>query len=289
MIVKDYQFYDTLFEAVAVLDKSGKIIYSNHFFSTLFKVSPRVIAKLDNLFQLFDDNGPFPKALFDRIIKEPGSYVSKEIELITQKEMTNSHVVIKLSTLTDQNILICFNNISIEKKLYNKYRTQLDELKDSHLQILQADKLSTIGELTAEISHEISNPLTIATGNVEILEEFLAKEKLKSKEVIDTCMKDIVDSHNRITSIILNMKTFLHSKTKEEEREYVDLKQVILESIKFMTPSYNENEITINTIFKENDIVGLINKVKIEQVLVNLLSNALDALVDSIPKIQMSL
>ena len=206
--MNSYQLYDTLFEAVAVLDTNGKIVYTNHFFSTLFKASPRVIKKLDNLFEFFCSDGPFPKNLFDKIISNSGSYVSKEINLITE-EATSKHVVIKLSTLEDRNILICFNNISIEKKLYNKYRIQLNELKDSHLQILQADKLSTIGELSAGIGHEISNPLTIAAGNIEILENYLSKEELKEQEVITTCLQDVTDSHNRITSIIFNMKTFL--------------------------------------------------------------------------------
>lgn len=250
-------------------------------FQHFFKASPRVINKLDNLFELFESPGLFPKDLFDRAIVEAGSYVSEEIDLMSTEGDSPAQVVIKVSSLENNNILICFNDISIEKKLYNKYRTQLNELKKSHSQILQADKLATIGELSAGISHEISNPLTIAAGNIEILEELLRKNKPENREMIQTCIQDIVESHGRINSIILNMKSFLHNKTEEDEKEYCDLETVILDSIKFVTPSYNDNKVMLQTTFDEKDLVALVNKLKIEQVLINLLSNALDALVDS--------
>jgi len=49
----------------------------------------------------------------------------------------------------------------------------------------------------------------------------------------------------------------------------------------FVTPSYNDHKVLLKSTFEEKDLVGLVNKVKIEQVIVNLLSNALDALVDA--------
>ncbi|MCO4794147.1 MAG: response regulator [Bacteriovoracaceae bacterium] len=279
--MEKYNLYDTLFEAIAVVDKNAKILYSNHFFSTLFKASPRVIKKLDTIFELFDLHSPFPKDLFDKAVKEGGNFVSEEMEVLSTEGNTSSHVVIKVTTLSDGNFLISFNDISIEKKLYDKYRVQLEELKKTHTQILQADKLATIGELSAGISHEISNPLTIAAGSMELLTDLLDEEQEDSENLIQGCIDDIIESHNRINSIILNMKSFLHSQAEEDEREYCDLESVIIDSIKFVTPSYNENNVLLKSTFEEKDLVGLVNKVKIEQVMVNLLSNALDALVDS--------
>jgi signal transduction histidine kinase/CheY-like chemotaxis protein len=280
--VNNYTLYDTLFNAVTVLDTKGKILYSNHYFSILFKMSPRVIKKINTIFELFNGKGEFPNAIFERVINEPGSYVSEEIELQINELDTQCTVVIKFTSLEDKNILVCFNDISIETKLHSKYRTQLSELKNSHLQILQADKLATIGELSAGISHEISNPLTIAAGNIEIIEVLILEEKLKNEDLIKDSIRDVVESHNRITSIILNMKSFLRQQTEEEEeeREYCNLEEVILDSIKFTNPSFKKHNIKIVQNFSKKDIVALINRTKILQVLVNLLSNALDILVE---------
>ncbi|TNE95140.1 MAG: response regulator [Deltaproteobacteria bacterium] len=278
--MEKYHILDTLFEAIAIVDKKAKIVYSNHFFSTLFKASPRVIRKLETVFELFESHTPFPKDLFEKSL-QGGDYVSEEIDLMSTEGDSPCHVVVKTTKLEDGNVLISFNDISIEKKLYDKYRLQLEELKKSHAQIVQADKLATIGELSAGISHEISNPLTIATGSMEILEEVLDSDMENKDEVVRTCIADVVESHARINSIILNMKSFLHSQTEEDEREYCDLEKVILDSIKFVTPSYNDHKVLLKSTFDEKDLVGLVNKVKIEQVIVNLLSNALDALVDA--------
>ena len=243
--MNNYTLYDTLFNAVTVLDTKGKILYSNHYFSILFKMSPRVIKKINTIFELFNGKGEFPNAIFERVINEPGSYVSEEIELQINELDTQCTVVIKFTSLEDKNILVCFNDISIETKLHSKYRTQLSELKNSHLQILQADKLATIGEHSAGISHEISNPLTIAAGNIEIIEVLILEEKLKNEDLIKDSIRDVVESHNRITSIILNMKSFLRQQTEEEEeeREYCNLEEVILDSIKFTNPSFKKHNI----------------------------------------------
>lgn len=276
-----FKLLDTLFEAIVIVDDKAKILYSNHFFSTLFKASPRVIRKLDNVFDLFEGHTPFPKELFEKARDDGGDYVSEEIDLMSTEGESPCHVVLKFTKLEDNSVLISFNDISIEKKLYDKYRLQLEELKKTHAQILQADKLATIGELSAGISHEISNPHTIATGSMEILEEMMNSDMEDKDEIIKGCMEDIVESHSRINSVILNMKSFLHSQTEEEEKEYCDLEKVILDSIKFVTPSYNDHKVLLKSTFEEKDLVGLVNKVKIEQVIVNLLSNALDALVDA--------
>ena len=223
----------------------------------------------------------FPRELFEKTRDNEGDYVSEELELFSIERDSPCHVVLKFTKIEDERILISFNDINIEKKLYEKYRLQLEELKKSHTQILQADKLATIGELSAGISHEISNPLTIATGSMEILEEVLNSESENKDELIKNCIADVVESHNRINSIILNMKSFLHNQAEEEEREYCDLEKIILDSIKFVTPYYNEHKVVLKSTFDEKDLVALVNKVKVEQVIVNLLSNALDALVDS--------
>ena len=254
-----YKILDTLFEAVAIVDKNAKIEYSNHYFSTLFKASPRVIKKLDSIFDLFGPQTSFPRELFEKARDNEGDYVSEELELFSIERDSPCHVVLKFTKIEEGRILISFNDINIEKKLYEKYRLQLEELKKSHTQILQADKLATIGELSAGISHEISNPLTIATGSMEILEEVLNSESENKDELIKNCIADVVESHNRINSIILNMKSFLHNQAEEEEREYCDLEKIILDSIKFVTPYYNEHKVVLKSTFDEKDLVALVN------------------------------
>lgn len=276
-----FSYLDTLFEAAAVIDKQGSLVYYNHNFSTLFQASPRILRKVKKIDELFTEENPFPNSLLDQALENPGTYLSGEIDIKSTEQAEASHVVVKLTSLGEDQFLVCFNDMSIEHKLYSKYRLQINELKQNHNQILQSDKLTTIGEITASISHEISNPLTIAAGNLEVLEETIEDEKLDDEETVVGCLQDIKESHERITAIIRNMKTFLHNENEDDSCEYVNLQSVVEDSLKFLNPVLTEKKVKLQTEFKEKDIVGLVNRGKIEQVLVNLVNNAVDALMEA--------
>ena len=102
--MSEYALLDTLFEAAAVLDAKGKIIYFNHHFSTVFKASPRIIKKLNSIYDLFDASLPFPKDLLPQAINGSGSYLSEELDLLSKDQDGPVHVVIKLTSLTKENI-----------------------------------------------------------------------------------------------------------------------------------------------------------------------------------------
>ena len=203
-----FNYLDSLFEPVAIIDSNRSIIYYNHYFSTFFKASPRVIKKLNRIGELF--TGFDLTDLIEKSISSKSIQISKEVEIKTQ-DNTEYHVVFKVVP-HEENFLVSINDITIEKSLYTKYRYQIDELKSVHNQIIQADKLTTIGEITASISHEVSNPLTIASGTIELLKALTEEGDLDSQsEMITSCINDVDEAFARINSIIKGMKDFLHN------------------------------------------------------------------------------
>ena len=56
-----------------------------------------------------------------------------------------------------------------EEELENIKKT-LEELKETQLQLVQSEKMASLGILTAGIAHEINNPLTVIKGNIDLLE-----------------------------------------------------------------------------------------------------------------------
>ncbi len=268
-----YGLYDNIFEPVVVVNDKLEINYFNHSFSVFTQASPRVIKQkktIDNMIQL-------EKSSLADLIKEAKN---KNAVTLGQEERlslvggdSEFFAVVKVAP-HNNDYVICINDLSIERKLYNKYRHQLNELKETHSQIVHADKLSTLGELTAGISHEISNPLTIANGSAEIVEMCLESDDLNTeRELITSSLNDIQDAHSRINSIIINMKSYLHQ--GEDQKEYVHLKEIVGESVKLVAPSYKDSKVELNSENLGADIVVYANKIKIEQVLVNLLKNAL--------------
>src|SRR5690606_40610033 len=80
--------------------------------------------------------------------------------------------------------------------------------------------ISTLGELTANISHEINNPLTIASGHCELLNEGLSSSDPMAKiDFLKLTATTIQDSLDRVNQIIRNMKSFLRSEERRVGKE----------------------------------------------------------------------
>lgn len=274
--------FDHLFDAVLVINNQKQIVYFNHQATIFFKLPPRLLKQKENILGIIEA-APFD--LEEWISKALLSFdvlVSPEITLsLIHEPDTEYHVVLKVIPLADTSdkmqFAIVFHDISVEKNLHEKYRQQLEELKKTHAQILQADKLTTLGEMTANISHEINNPLTIASGNIEIIDAYLSlPEPLKQIEQIKTSSKTVIESLGRINQIIKNMKDFLYQ--SEDHKEYCDLETLIDSAKEWISPHLNKRKIELEKSIKVSRPVILANRIKIEQVLINLLKNSIDAL-----------
>lgn len=268
---------DTLFEAALIIDQEENILYFNHHFSTLTKSSPRQIQKKKKLSLILAFETDLISKLIKAASKAGAPQLTGELEVaLIDSPVEKSIFVTKVSPIENNQFLVCLNDMTIEKRLYEKYKQQLKELELTHNQIIQADKLTTIGEMTANISHEISNPLTIATGNLEIV-EVLLEDKIgdPEQEIIKNCVIDIKDSHQRINTIMTNMKTFLHQ--SESQREYTDLTTLLHKTLQFLATKLEEAHITVNVLSQHTEVVGLVDAGQIEQVFINLIKNSIDA------------
>jgi nitrogen-specific signal transduction histidine kinase len=285
---KAYNILDTLFEAILVVNSDGDILYYNHHLSTLSKLSPRQLKKIKNISELLNTEITV-QDMVKAAKKEKILQLSPEIDVNFKDSNESCSIVIKVSPIEDQDYLVSFNDITIEKRLYDKYKAQLKELELTHNQIIQADKLTTIGEMTANISHEISNPLTIASGNLEVIESLLGEGPVSEPEMetVKTCLADITEAHKRINTIMGNMKSFLHQ--SESNREYASLAEIIQRTLDFISPKLEEHDVLVNFKPIQSSAVALIDAPKLEQVFVNLIKNAIDSMTKTKQRPQLSI
>ncbi|BAY33210.1 response regulator receiver signal transduction histidine kinase [Nostoc carneum NIES-2107] len=119
----------------------------------------------------------FLSALSDKFDKVQGLLIGG-VDYITkpfQKEevLARVHVHLKIRFLTKQ---LELQNQQLEQRIEErttKLSQALDELKQSQLQLVQNEKLSTLGQLVAGVAHEINNPLTSLTGNLHFIGNYL--------------------------------------------------------------------------------------------------------------------
>ncbi len=146
----------------------------------------------------------------------------------------------------------------------------LKQLQDNQQQMLQMEKLSAMGVMVGGVAHELNNPLM---GIHNYIEYCLAKiDNPKAKSTLQKAMLEL----ERIQHLVKNMLIFSRAK-KNPGLETLSLLNTVNSVLELMNPDFKKYGITINNeIAKEFEVYS--NADLIKQVLVNLLSNARDAL-----------
>lgn len=186
-----------------------------------------------------------------------------------------------------------------------------DDLKQAQRQLVQSEKLASIGQLAAGVAHEINNPLGFVSSNLQTLEEYIrryarlvevaenlkrsvqGKDWPKAEEAagavdqmereanlgfvmqdVDVLLKESKDGIERIKKIILDLRTF--AREDEDVREVVNIERIMDNILNIVG---NEIKYKAELVKEYGDVPAIkCNSRKIGQVFVNLLINAAQAI-----------
>ncbi|MEE8594115.1 MAG: ATP-binding protein, partial [Candidatus Bipolaricaulota bacterium] len=137
-------------------------------------------------------------------------------------------------------------------------------------QLRQQQKLESIGTLASGVAHEINNPLMGIINYAELIEDEIENESVKAYTA------GIIKEGNRVATIVRNLLSF--ARQDKESHSPADLKDIIDSSMSLVSSTLRKDQITI-----EVDVPDDLPNVKcrsqqIQQVVINLLTNAHDAL-----------
>lgn len=159
----------------------------------------------------------------------------------------------------------------------NELKRTLQELKNTQAQLLHADKMSSLGIMTAGIAHEINNPLNYIMGGVTGLESYLCKEDLKNERII-LFINSIKTGVDRVSSIVSGLNQM--SRNIETYDEKCDIHNII-ENCLLIIHNQIKNRIEVVKRYSEAPLVTLGNVGQLHQVFSNILLNASQAIVKS--------
>jgi C4-dicarboxylate-specific signal transduction histidine kinase len=152
------------------------------------------------------------------------------------------------------------------------------ELRDKQEQLVQAGKLATLGELTTGVAHELNNPLNnigLYIGN--IIDRVHLGELDAEQVLVD--LEKAMEQVRKATEIISHLRTFGRAATVTLER--VDVDDVIERALSLMHEQLRLRAIEVELDLSPNELVVLGNPIQLEQVFINLLTNARDALAEA--------
>ena len=156
------------------------------------------------------------------------------------------------------------------------------ELRDKQEQLVQAGKLATLGELTTGVAHELNNPLNnigLFVGNAIDLVELRVEDRGRIVRELRNAMQQV----GKATEIISHLRTF--GRVAPVSREAVSMNQVIEQALSLMHEQLRLREIEVELDLSPAHPMVIGNSIQLEQVLINLLSNARDAVAQSSRKI----
>jgi len=150
----------------------------------------------------------------------------------------------------------------------------IEQLKETESQLVQTEKLASLGRMSAGIIHEINNPLNFATTGLYTLRnkgKYLAPEQ---REEYAEVLKDVEEGIKRVKTIVSDLRMFTHPET--ESRDQVEVSEVIGSALRFLANEWKDR-VEIEQILNPHLTVWA-NKNKLIHVFTNLLQNSLDAL-----------
>lgn len=148
--------------------------------------------------------------------------------------------------------------------------TDISRIKYAERQFIHASKLASLGEMSAGIAHEINNPLAIILGMTRSISKVLDNPEKVSDKI------DIIHKAGlRISKIISGLKKFSRS-SDEKNYKKCSLSNIIEECLILTNVGSKKSETRVFFDLKANSYI-LCDEIEIEQVLINLITNATDA------------
>jgi C4-dicarboxylate-specific signal transduction histidine kinase len=255
--------------AIFGLDEAGTFVHFNRGAQLILHFDPEEMVGRRKLDHLLDFQG--------------GEFGSLEAFL---REVDLNGVLVRenvFQTGDDRNIVMHITEQKELEDLLKVYTENLEivleeksqELEQKHIELIQSSKLATLGEMATGIAHEMNQPLSGIRTRAQLLTRLVAKGKLEEEKVTGS-QQDIMALVDRISRIIHHMRVF----ARQDQQAFgaFFLTQSIDGCLSLMSEQLRLHAIEVQLSIRRDvpEVIG--EPSQIEQVLLNLVGNARDAM-----------
>jgi signal transduction histidine kinase len=162
----------------------------------------------------------------------------------------------------------------------------MEQMRETQNQLIHSGRLASLGEMAAGVGHELTQPLNtillLARNCIKAM-----NDPVQNREMLQENLLTIVDRVNHSSYIIRSLKGFA-GKVRGEAVP-IKVNAILLDVISFLEPQLQLSEITLDLAIDENISWVLAQEVRLEQVLLNLIQNAIQALAStSVPVLRIA-
>lgn len=163
------------------------------------------------------------------------------------------------------------NYQELNRTLEQKIREKTRALKKTQAQLIQTEKLTSLGKMAAGIAHEINNPLTSILLNAHLLEE-----KLKQNKHLKENLELIIGETGRCSTIVKDLLHF--SRQTQPKKHLTDINEIVEQALTLLNNQIRLQKVKVSKKLSGDLPKTKLDKNKIEQVFTNIILNALEAM-----------
>jgi PAS domain S-box-containing protein len=149
-----------------------------------------------------------------------------------------------------------------------------EQVREVNLRLEHASRLSVMGEMLADMAHEIHQPLGVIANNANGSLLRLKQGEL-TVEALEDRLREMATESLRVANVVRRTREFI--RLREPERQLVDLNAIVMDAVQLTRLERREHRVAVILRPAGDLMPALADRVQITQVLLNLLSNAIDA------------
>ena len=267
-----------------------QVARSEEKYRTLFDSDPNPIFILSpNTFQILDTNQTaeacygYPKA---ELVKLPffvlGDESEEEVKNSLQQIAIGQFVLFSKKRHFKKDRRPFFVNINVSRTEYGgrdvliATTTDITESMEKDAQLVQAGKMTTLGVMAAGMAHEINQPLNVIQVSADYILKVLKKGQAVEPAELKTVAADIIASVERASFVIKHVRDF--SRQSEVSRSKLNINDPIRDVFKILGHQLKVHEVEVTLDLDPELPPIMADHNRLEQVFVNLVSNAIDAI-----------
>ena len=270
--LKDHKFALDQSAIVAVTDSQGRITQVNEKFCEISGFSrPELLGQDHRLV----NSGTHSKAFFRQMWQTISSGQVWRGEICNRRKNGDFYWV--------QTTITPFLNESGKPAQYLAIRQDVTELKnlqrailEQEAQLVNASRLSAIGEMAAAITHEINNPLAIILGRAEMIQAMVNRGTVDT-EALKRLVESITQTGRRIEKIVQSMKSLSHHGHDDDPFIMTPLREIVDDALELCNQRFRNSNVQLIATDLDPQLQLECRSHEIVQVVINLLNNAFDA------------
>ncbi|WP_164830937.1 sensor histidine kinase [Sinorhizobium meliloti] len=178
--------------------------------------------------------------------------------------------------------VITFQGTVIAGLLIERRRRQAAETESRHrlLEVVHLNQSATAGALSASIAHELNQPLGAIRSNAEAAAVILRSER-PDLELIGQILVDIQDDDQRAHDVISRIRGLLKKRSEIDWQEF-DLNEVATSAIRILRGEAERRSVVVSSSHTSRELPVRADRVHVQQVILNLATNAMDAMLEVI-------